>query len=68
MRNRSKYAWVELIEGILLIIVGLISFIHPVSILRWAVIIYGIMALITGIVDIVFYAKTEKKSRQNYLL
>lgn len=60
MRNRSKYAWVELIEGILLIIVGLISFIHPVSILRWAVIIYGIMALITGIVDIVFYAKTER--------
>ena len=60
MRNRSKYAWVELIEGILLIIVGLISFVHPESILRWVVIIYGIMAVITGIVDIVFYAKTEK--------
>lgn len=60
MRNRSKYAWLELLEGILLIIAGLISFIHPASILRWIVIIYGILAVITGVADIVFYAKTEK--------
>lgn len=60
MRRHSRYGWLELIEGILLVILGFLTLIHPGEILRWAVIIYGIMAVITGITDIVFYAKTER--------
>ena len=33
MRNRSRFGWIELIEGILLIILGIFSFLRPDSML-----------------------------------
>ncbi len=60
MRRRSGLDWFELIVGILLVIFGLYTFIHPGTTLLWIVILYGLIAVITGISDIVFFAKTER--------
>lgn len=60
MRNRSRFGWIELIEGILLIILGIFSFIRPDNVLSGFVIFFGLVALCIGILDIVFYVRTEE--------
>lgn len=60
MRRRSRYGWLELIEGVLLIILGIFTLFNPGSMIRGVTIVYGFLAVITGISDIIFYAKTEK--------
>ena len=40
MRNRSSFGWIELIEGILLIILGIFSFLRPDSMLSGFVIFF----------------------------
>ena len=59
MRRRSRYGWLELIEGILLILLGIYTLFNPGNTIRGITFVYGILAVITGISDIVFYAKTE---------
>lgn len=59
MRRRSRYGWLELIEGILLILLGIYTLFNPGNTIRGIIVVYGILAVITGISDIVFYAKTE---------
>ena len=53
MRRRSGYGWLALIVGILFIILGIYSFVHPGNTLTWLVIVYGIIAVISGISDII---------------
>ena len=53
MRRRSKFGWMELIIGILLIVLGIFTFLRPGSVLTGAVLVYGVFALITGIADII---------------
>lgn len=60
MRRRSGFGWFELIVGILLIILGVFTFVKPGSVLTGVVIIYGILAVITGISDIAFYVRMEQ--------
>lgn len=60
MRNRSRFGWIELIEGILLIILGLFSFTSPDRVLSGFVIFFGLIALCIGILDIIFYVRTEE--------
>ena len=60
MKRHTGYGWLELIEGILLIILGALAIASPGGILRWITIFYGVMAIVTGITDIIFYAKSER--------
>ena len=60
MRNRSRFGWIELIEGILLIILGIFSFTSPDRVLSGFVIFFGLIALCIGILDIIFYVRTEE--------
>ncbi len=60
MKRHTGYGWLELIEGILLMILGVLSIASPSGILRWFTFFYGVMATVTGITDIIFYAKTER--------
>lgn len=60
MRKRNGFGWLELIEGILLIILGIYTFTRPEEMLTGVVMVYGLVALFTGIADIVFYIKMEK--------
>lgn len=60
MRNRSKLGWFELLEGILLVVLGVVSFIRPGYALTGVVVIYGLAAVITGISDIIFYVQVDR--------
>ena len=60
MRRRSRYGWLELIEGILLILLGIYTLINPGNMIRGVTVVYGFLAVVTGISDIVFYAKTDR--------
>lgn len=60
MKRRSEFGWTELVVGILLILLGIFTFIRPSSMLTGIVVIYGIIAVITGIEDIMTYVKVEK--------
>lgn len=60
MRRRSGYGWFELVVGILFVILGIYSFIHPENTLTGVVIVYGIFAIISGIADIIFFVRTER--------
>ena len=52
MRRRSRYGWLELIEGILLILLGIYTLCNPGGMLRGITFAYGFLAVITGISDI----------------
>ena len=60
MRKRSALGWGELIVGILLMVLGALTFFRPYQILTGLVFIYGILAVVTGIGDIAFYMKVER--------
>ena len=60
MRRRSGFGWFELVIGILLVILGLFTFIRPGSVLTGIVIAYGVIAVVTGIGDIVFFVRAER--------
>ena len=62
MKNRKTLGWGELILGILLIILGIYTFINPSGAIRGVTFIYGLVALITGIIDIIFYIKLEERT------
>lgn len=60
MKRRFGFDWFELIVGILLIIFGIYTLIHPGRSLDWIVILYGMFAMVMGILDIVFYIRAER--------
>ncbi len=60
MNTRKRLGWLELIEGILLLILGIITLFQPREALRSFVAVYGIIALLTGLVDIAFYIVMER--------
>ncbi len=60
MKKRSAFGWGELILGVVLIVLGILTFLFPSGTLTGVVFVYGILAVITGIADIVFYVKVEQ--------
>ena len=59
MKNRSAFGWAELLEGILLIILGVCTLANPESALASFVVLYGVTAVIMGIIDILMYIRIE---------
>lgn len=60
MKKRTDFGWNELIIGLLLIILGIFTFVRPESTLTGAVVIYGIIAIVMGIEDIVVYVRLAR--------
>lgn len=60
MRQRSKFGWLKLIEGILLLIFGIYTLSRPDQALTGFIVLYGIMAVITGIADIILYVQVAR--------
>lgn len=60
MRRRSGFGWLELIIGILLIVLGIWTFVDPRNALTGMVFVYGIAAIITGVSDIILYVQAER--------
>mgnify|MGYP004530957479 CR=1 FL=1 len=60
MKQKGSFGWGELAVGILLILLGVFTFVRPDSMLTGAVVIYGIIAIAMGVYDIVVYARLAR--------
>lgn len=60
MRRRSGLEWLEIVQGILLILLGIYTLLRPEGMITGIVVIYGILAVIMGIADIVLYIRVEQ--------
>lgn len=60
MKRSFGFGWCELIVGLLLVALGVFTFLRPDSVLTGAVIIYGIIAVVMGIEDIIIYARLSR--------
>lgn len=60
MRNRSGFGWLELVIGIILILMGIFTFVNPGIALTGFVVAYGMIAIVMGIADIVLYVRAER--------
>jgi len=59
MKRYPCFLWVEFLVGVLLVVLGIFTFLRPGSALTWLVLFYGLLAVFTGIIDIIFYIRTE---------
>lgn len=60
MKKYPGFVWMELAVGVLLILLGIFTFLRPGSLLTGIVVIYGLIAVLTGINDILAYIRLEK--------
>lgn len=60
MRKRSGFGWLELIIGIVLIGLGILTFVNPDLALTSMVFAYGIAAVVMGIADLILYIQVER--------
>ena len=60
MKKYSGFVWMELAVGVLLILLGIFTFLRPGSLLTGIVVIYGLIAVLTGIDDILTYIRMER--------
>ena len=60
MRRRSGFGWLELIVGLALIALGVLTLLRPGLALTGLVAVYGAAALVMGIADIVLFVRLER--------
>lgn len=60
MRKHSGFGWLELIIGILLLALGILTFVKPDLALTSLVFAYGFAAIVMGIADIILYIQIER--------
>lgn len=63
MRQKTWYGWIELAVGILMIFLGVYTFLHPDIALGGMVVFYGIAAIVSGIADIALFISLERRTR-----
>ncbi|MDL2319001.1 DUF308 domain-containing protein [Eubacteriales bacterium OttesenSCG-928-A19] len=59
--KRSSLGWVEIILGVLMVVLGIYTFVNPDTALVAIVIAYAIVAIVTGIADFVVYYRLERR-------
>lgn len=62
MKTKKSLGWMEIALGVLLVILGVLTILDPSSALITFVIVYAIAAIVSGIVDIVFYARLNRRT------
>lgn len=60
MRRRSGFGWLELIIGVVLIGLGILTFVKPDLALTSMVFAYGIAAVVMGIADLILCIQVER--------
>ena len=60
MKKRSGFGWLELVEGILLILLSIYTIIRPDRALTGWIVLYGLIAVIMGVADILLYIRVER--------
>ena len=54
MKKNNGFGWADLAVGILLVLLGVFTFVRPDSVLTGAVVIYGITAIAMGIMTLLY--------------
>lgn len=62
MESKKRFGWIELILGILLIALGMYTFVNPGLGIASVVIFYGVTAIFTGIADIGIYIRLNRRT------
>ena len=60
MKYEHRYLFVEILEGVLLVMLGVATMLRTEQVLDSLTLIFGIIAVITGIADIMFYIRLER--------
>ncbi len=60
MKRRSGFGWMELAIGIVLLVLGVLTFSWPELALTSLVFAYGIAAVVMGVADIILYIQVER--------
>ena len=60
MKYEHRYLFVEILEGVLLVMLGVATMLRTEQVLDSLTLIFGIIAIITGIADIMFYIRLER--------
>lgn len=60
MKRKNGFGWSEFIVGLLLILLGVFTFVRPEGMLTGAVMIYGVIAVVLGIEDIMVYSRVSR--------
>ena len=60
MKRKTGFGWSELIVGILLTALGIVTFVRPEGTLTGAVVVYGVIVIVMGIEDIVVYVRLSR--------
>ena len=60
MKYEHRYLFVEILEGVLLVMLGVATMLRTEQVLDSLTLIFGILAVITGIADIMFYIRLER--------
>ena len=63
MNRRSGFGWLEFIEGVLLILLGIYTFTDSGKAFTGFIVLYGILAVVMGIADIILYLHMERYTR-----
>lgn len=60
MRRRSGFGWLDFVEGLLLILLGVFTLLYPDSALTGFVVVYGVAAVVMGVADILLYIRVSR--------
>ena len=60
MTRRTGFGWLALLEGILMVALGILTFVRPDGALTGMIVLYAAVAVITGVCDIIFYVRAER--------
>ena len=60
IRGRSGFGWLDFILGLLLVLLGVLTFVYPDVALGSLVFLYGAAAVFLGILDILLYVRVER--------
>lgn len=60
MKYEHRYLFVEILEGVLLVMLGVATMLRTEQVLDSLTLIFGILAVITGLADVMFYIRLER--------
>lgn len=62
MTKRSKFGWANFLLGLVLVALGVYTFVRPQIALSGIVILYSLVAILAGAADIVFYVRLKSNT------
>lgn len=60
MKHHMRYEIADILVGILMILLGIFTFIRPDGVMTGFIRLYAVIAIFTGICDIIFFVKSER--------